>query len=216
MNYNINRYIKKEILPHFKEHGFLVHRSILFKAPIRDILAGFCFDRSDDAMYLVVFFQPLFIGIDYISYLFGGRVKNANRSEIKFKLDDAHIDSSTQEIIAHIKANIDLVLGLENTISFYRFFSERQKKDPHYLFRMAATSCYLSEPDCDELLQDAIDYIENSTDKRPWEFELLKTAKVLQDSSRTSAIDRIKLLQTWRMYTIEKLGFSKFSSGNAV
>jgi hypothetical protein len=69
------RLSRKYILPHLP--GFAANKSLLYRAPIGELLCAFCFEPSGfdrNGFYLWVFVQPLYVPESDIVFTFGNRL----------------------------------------------------------------------------------------------------------------------------------------------
>lgn len=211
MKVDLNNLIKKEILPNCK--GFNYHRRLLFKEPIKDLIAGFCFERIDDHLYLWCFFEPTFYPCNYIYFTFGERIRDSQNMET-YWLDETRLEKTIDELNLAISKNIKFVNRLEDVENFYDFFSERLINNRTFanLESLSYTACYLKRQDSYSLLSEYIERKEeNPYPKSEYDIENLKQAKLLLETVKKSEEETEELFKEWREFTLKGLDLDKWA-----
>jgi hypothetical protein len=200
----INKFVTECILPNFD--GFGYQKSVLFKAPIDDILSGFYLEKVKDNFYIWCFFQPLYIPSKSINFTFGKRLGQSTK---KFIFDELNTSELKNEIIEEMNKHMTLLKSIKNASDFYHHF-KKSKESFNTLEGLVLTSCFINHKHSDQDLLELISKIELlQNSNAQWNPAILEISKQLYHSNQT---ERKELFELWRLDTLKELGLSKWAA----
>jgi hypothetical protein len=199
----LDKIVREKILPNFS--GFEYHKNIMFKAPISEVLSGFCFEKIKDHIYLWQFFQPTFVPTKHIYFTFGERLGTNKK---RYPIDQLNIESTVEVLNKEISTKLFFVESLCKASEFYNFFVHGNNSFEKFQ-DLVFTSCYLDNSECSSMLNELIKIIETSDNvDAEWMKELLKNSKQLYYSNN---VQRKLLFAEWRNFTLNELGLHKWA-----
>lgn len=200
----INKFVKECLLPNFD--GFGYQKSVLFKAPIGDVLSGFYFEKVKDHFYIWCFFQPMFIPSKSIYFTFGKRLGQSSK---KFIVDELKTSELKNEILEEMNKHMTLLESIKNASDFYHYF-KKSEESFNTLEGLVLTSCFMNHTHSDQDLLELISKIELlQNSNAQWNPAILEISKQLFHSNQT---ERKELFELWRLNTLKELGLSKWAA----
>ncbi len=200
----INKFVKECLLPNFD--GFGYQKSVLFKAPIGDILSGFYFEKVKNHFYIWCFFQPMFIPSKSIYFTFGKRLGQSSK---KFIVDELKTLEKKNEIIEEMNKQMTLLESINNASDFYHYI-KKSKESFNTSEGLVLTSCFMNQTHADQDLLELINKIEllqeSNAHLNP---SILEISKQLYHSNQK---ERKELFELWRLNTLKELGLSKWAA----
>jgi len=162
----INKNLIKPVLRQLNDDFRIVKGNFLIKYPVKDILTGFCFERSSDIndFYVWFFAQPLY-QLDNIIYLsYGDRIKNKNGVAWSFADKQFFSKNTIEELISAINNNLGFVDEMRDPEQFYSYMGKRLKKFENWRFdeTLVYTAFWLKKPNAKNDAIALVNYIENN------------------------------------------------------
>ncbi|MGA3266092.1 MAG: hypothetical protein ABSE16_04640 [Verrucomicrobiota bacterium] len=205
--------IGKGLLPDLP--GFVAGGKMVFKSPLEDFLCGLYFENTSDAncFHLWVFFLPLFIPNDGVSFNYGKRIGNA----VNWRLDNPNLLVDLRAVI-HCEAIpfLNSVSTLAGVLNFLKADVEmdRQRVNPHTLEALACT--LIKNGDYSPALE-VLDELKQRFSKSttPWVLELAARAGSVEEKLLPKPEVALAQLEIWKAETIDKLGLEKYCNRSA-
>jgi hypothetical protein len=189
--------------------GFAASRGLLYRAPIRDLLNGFCFDPSAfdrQSFYLYVFVQPLYVPCSHIILSFGTRLgfgwelTKENENEVAAKLLTC-IRNEGLPWLEPLQTPADFANNIATSTTMY-------KPDGLHLLRAIAYSQALVGD-----FQKALGTLKHlfATYDSPgpadpeWQHNLFKEVNCFRDTLLQDHAAAQALLKRWRVETLEAI-----------
>jgi hypothetical protein len=192
--------------------GFGIHRNDLVIEPVDDLLKGFCFDRSDNVLYVHLFIQPLYIPSQYRYLSYGWRLKRDNFQSMFF-LDEEHIEDSISEISRLLVKEKHWLLDTKTVTDFYHRFLISDLKimqnksgiDIRYDETLTYTRAYLHpQAACSYVDQFLTKWTEEGEREGGWVQEVVNTMHLLQQVCESK--EKVEeLFDQWKQFTATNL-----------
>jgi len=181
-NIAVERVVKRYLQAFIINDDFIFSNNLLYKSPLEDILAGFCFEKSGlnkDGVYVWCFVQPLYLKSEHIILSYGKRLKGT-RGELWLLKNNTNLEETIEELIPLMKDAIDVFLNNVDTPSkFYNYYQDKLVN-----LRMAEavtySAIYSKNKDSKLILENYINILENENIEVDWVKNLLDVAKGLK------------------------------------
>jgi hypothetical protein len=203
--------IGRKLLPYLP--GFVVNGKMMFIPPVDDFLRGIYFENSSGTndFYLRVFFLPLFVPQDCVSFTHGpDRLRRNNRA--LWHADDPNLLENLRETIRDeaipFLNSISTLDGVLNNLKA-GVDSDRPRVNSHILEALAYT--LIKSGDYSSALT-ALAELKQRLDKSttPWVVEQKARAQLIEEKLLQNPETALEQLETWKTETIHKLGLEKF------
>ncbi|MBN1971953.1 MAG: hypothetical protein JW870_21555 [Candidatus Delongbacteria bacterium] len=209
-NSELKKIINKTISGN-KHFGFIHFKNLIIREPIKEILQGFCFEKSPhdkNGFYLWVFVQPIFIENDNIVLTFGKRIKNKNGNEWWSinKENENYIIQNLNTVFENEGFNYLNQTGSLN--KFFNYFRDCQT-NLRIMEAVSFTSFIIGNKDCYKENDTLINEIEENHDLGiKWKRDILDKLYLIKNINDDSKLKQIFL--GWSYYTVKQLGLSNF------
>jgi hypothetical protein len=190
--------------------GFAFNDRLMFLAPVKSVLRGFCFEptrSSKDSFYLWAFFQPLFVPAKEVRFLFGHRLDNGRR----LRNDRPNLDSV---LLLAMKSEMPNLLRLQTAKAVASALEPFTKPNgvgfvnPHCREAYAYSLIQAGQP---EKANRVLDTLVNSIDTNlAWQQEILSRAVGVLEMLTKQPQDAIAQMECWEIETARNLGLEKF------
>ena len=204
-------YIQKHFLSPLKGLQYQQKGNYLIKAPIGDLLRGFCFNWPGDAVYVHWFFMPLIVPAGHIYLSYGGRLSAGKPVWDRFKMDNGHLAISTSLINQLIEKQGPVIEATKTLNGFLDKFFKEEKDDVRWLEMKAYLHCYLSKSDCTSIIDGFLVYWDKSDRKGlNWMQDMRANMLNLREASEHGRDKVERLFASWKQETISNLKLEKF------
>ena len=195
--------LAKRLLPDLP--GFAVKAPLMFIPPVKHTLRGLCFEsHSHEAklFYVWVFFLPLFVPRQHVSFEFGKRIGadlwNVDAPNLVHELGDA-LKREALPFLSPIESPRDVARAAT---------SLRLPQNPHV--QQAIAYALARAGDVNKAVA-ALDELVRSLDvKVPWQLEMAERANALKPQLLSDAPSAQKQLEAWEAESVRNLGLEKF------
>lgn len=195
--------LAKRLLPDLP--GFAVKTPLVLVPPVKHTLRGLCFEsHSHEAklFYVWVFFLPLFVPRQYVSFEFGKRIGgdrwNAEAPDIVHELGVA-LKREAMPFLSPIETPRDVVQAAKSLRLPQN--ANIQQAIAYALARAGDVHKAIAELDTLLAMLDS---------KVPWQLEMTERASALRLQLHTDVPGAQKQLEAWEAESISNLGLEKF------
>lgn len=108
------------LLPGFKG----VERNFFYETPFKHILAGFAWDRPGIYVYVLKYAYPLYEGVDFLHFGYGGRLP---KSESAIPIVKGEEQTMAEEFVRRITPYREEISQLRDLNNFLSYIESRQK-----------------------------------------------------------------------------------------
>lgn len=175
-----DRYISEEIPSDFK-----LDKGILYKSPVKDVLVGFCFEKSGfnkECVYVSVFAQPLYIESDCIVLTFGHRLKNKKNGELWHLKNNPNIDKVVKDLVALMEKEIqDFFPKVQTANDFFKYYKDKKVKNIRIKEALTYSAIYSERKESKELLESFINELKNEDLEIGWINSVLQNATNMKE-----------------------------------
>lgn len=195
--------LEKRLLPKFPD--FVVKGSLMFLSPVRHTLRGFHFDPSgvDKAIfYLNVFYLPLCVPNQYLSFTFGHRIRNTGWHSDAPNLEAEMIDEMQAELrfISNLQTIDDVILAIKALV--------RKSNNIH---QYEAIAYMLARAGRNREAMGALDHLFDLLDTSvSWQRDMLERGKSLKAKLLTNPLEAQGQLRSWEADSVRNLGLERF------
>jgi hypothetical protein len=205
--------IGKELLPDLP--GFVTEGRMVFKSPVGDFLHGLFFENTSDAncFHFWVFFLPLFVPQEGVSFTHGDRIGNA----LNWRLDNPNLLADLRAAI-HGEAipflnNASTLAGAIDYLKA-RIESGRPRVNSHVLEALAYALIKAGDySSALKALAEQQQLLEKAT--IPWVLELKARAEMMEEKLLPKPKVALAQLEAWKTENISKLGLEKYCDRSA-
>lgn len=189
-----NTEIKKLVNTSFKtfvENKFTLHKDILYREPLNNMLVGFCFEKSSfhkDSLYVWSFVQPIYVPNENINLTFGKRIRNEQwqiKNNPKFDKDIKKLSNLMSNEVTTFLNEIDTPL------KFYNYYQDKSV-NLRMLESVVYSAIYTKQKDIKILLNNFIDILKKEDLSIKWIEELLNQMvslnKIIDDDNKINAL----------------------------
>ena len=187
--------------------GFVAHKRLLLKAPVNGSLKAVVFESSaadKDSFYIWYFVMPMCIPQDYISLLFGDRLRHPTERE--------YWTSSMPDLVDHIASAIQEqalpMLTIAGSPEGFINLAKRAWRNPHTPHAVASVLARSGR--YKEALIVIDDFLPRLNTAAPAEKEIFDLSTRLRDLLIDDPAAALRQLQEWENYTIGKLGLQAY------
>lgn len=155
-----DRYLSDEISSNFK-----LDKGVLYKNPVKDILVGFCFERSSsekESLYVWSFAMPLYIEKEDLSLTFGHRLRNKKNEELWHFKNNPKVDGVIKDLIALMQKEIKHFFPrVEKPNDFFEFYKNEKVKNIRIKEALTYSAVYAKRKESKELLEILTNELKN-------------------------------------------------------
>ena len=197
--------------------GYSVSRNLLFRAPLRYLLCGYCFESSSDprGFYVSEFVQPLFVPDEGVTLSLGRRLgSKAGMGGTYWQLDDTNEADGMGQVLAHIRRDGTAILRKFETLEDFAKNAITRHTNPYspYPPEMVAYGAILigdTNRAC-KMFNRLEDTLRTAKHHRDYHDEILARARRVRSAFERDPTEAIAILNRWRDETAANLKLTKF------
>lgn len=175
-----DRYLSDEIPSDFK-----LDKGILYKSPVKDVLVGFCFERSSsekESLYVWSFAMPLYIEKEDLSLTFGHRLRNKKNQDLWHLKNNPSIDKVVKDLIALMEKEIENFFPkVEKPNDFFEYYRNEKVKNIRINEALTYSAIYSERKESKELLESFINELKNEDLEIGWINSVLQNATNMKE-----------------------------------
>lgn len=186
-----NRYLSDKISSDFK-----LDKGVLYKSPVKDILIGFCFEKSSsekESLYVWSFAMPLYIEKEDLSLTFGHRLKNKKNQELWHLKNNPNIDKVIKDLLILMEEEIkNFFPKIEKPKDFFEYYKNEKVKNIRIKEALTYSAIYAEQKESKEILENFINELKNEDLDIDWINGVLQNVtsikELLQKGSNVNAL----------------------------
>lgn len=149
---------KKYIIPSLG--NYKLHGEFIIKLPIKDIVTGFCLERSSvlDCGYAWWFSQPLYVPYDLLHLTFGGRIEFGDGGQL-WNFTKEQIEQTMNLLTFKMKGLQKKLALVEEPIDFYNYFKGEKENNLRIYEAVTYSACWTMQPSMQRDIEECINFI---------------------------------------------------------
>jgi hypothetical protein len=205
-NADLSKMVKKYLVPSIGSE-YSLKKNILYRTPVKDIILGFCFERSandKNSFYVWAFGQPLYVLTEDFVLTFGIRLSNK-----KTKSERWEFSKDAFEDLANLMKTEGLIYieNISNPERFYRYFKEDKSGSIRVMEAVVYSGFFSDSPESNDDAMRLLRQIREKEDVTiPWVKEIRDNVEMLLNARKKSKDDTQSILQDWKRRSFESIG----------